>query len=175
MRGPVGAAVALLGRAVGERAGAVLTQRAVGLFNGVGYNESHAAAGGKGLMTWAAAGMGVGGGIIGGITAVNRWGRAAERVPSRVLSVEEAGGNLAKQVGTNRVSVMTPSGRMQIDLAGKAHFDKALGVDIPSPHVKFQELNFGPNGKSNLSPGTTQPATMTDIRTARKIIERRGQ
>ena len=95
-------------------------------------------------------------------------------LPSRVLTVEEAGANLAHQIGKNRVSIMTPSGRISIDLAGKGHFDKTLGRDVPTPHVKFQQLNVAPNGRTNLSPGTTRPATMDDIRTARKFIERRN-
>lgn len=95
-------------------------------------------------------------------------------MPSRVLTVEEAGANLAQQIGKNRVSVMTPSGRMQIDLAGKPHFEKSIGKEIATPHVKFQELNTAPNGRTNLSPGTARPGTMDDIRTARQIMERRG-
>jgi RHS repeat-associated protein len=92
------------------------------------------------------------------------------------ISVKEAGAALAVQVGSNRVSVMTPSGKLSIDLAGKAHFDKPTGREIPTPHVKFQNLNTDPaSGRSNLSPGTTRPATMTDIRTARKIVRRREE
>ncbi|MDR0779583.1 MAG: hypothetical protein LBF16_02665 [Pseudomonadales bacterium] len=98
----------------------------------------------------------------------------AESISSKVLTVEEAGANLAEQIGKNRVSVMTPSGRMQIDLAGKAHFEKSLGEEIPTPHVKFQDLNVAPNGQASLSPGITRAATMDDIRTAQKAIERRG-
>ncbi len=87
--------------------------------------------------------------------------------------VTRAGTALAAQIGTNRVSAMTPSGRMSIDLAGKPHFDKATGREIPTPHVKFQQLNTAPNGRTNLSPGTTRPAAMTDVRTAREIVKRR--
>jgi RHS repeat-associated protein len=99
---------------------------------------------------------------------------AVESIPSSTLTVEEAGAELAQQIGKNRVSVMTSSGRMQIDLAGKPHFEKSLGQEIPTPHVKFQNLNVAPNGRTNLSPGTVRPATMNDIRTAQKIINRRG-
>jgi hypothetical protein len=63
---------------------------------------------------------------------------------------------------------------MQIDLAGRSHFEKSLGQEIPTPHVKFQELNVGLSGRANLSPGMTRPATMDDIRTAGEIVERRG-
>jgi RHS repeat-associated protein len=118
-----------------------------------------------------ALGLDVAGAAIPGITGLG----PASRVANRAQTVEQAGADLAQKIGTNRVSVMTPSGRMHIDLAGDAHFEKSLVADIPTPHVKFQELNFGPNGKSNLSPGATRPATMMDIRTARKISERRGQ
>ncbi|WP_423605672.1 RHS repeat-associated core domain-containing protein [Sphingomonas sp. MS122] len=127
-------------------------------------------------MKWGGAALAVlGGEAIGpAIGAIRGLKLAANSVPSRALTVEEAGAKLAQQIGKNRVSVMTPSGRMQIDLAGKPHFEKSLGQEIPTPHVKFQELNVAPNGRTNLSPGTTRPATMQDIRTARKIIGRRG-
>jgi RHS repeat-associated protein len=113
---------------------------------------------------------------LGGVWVHNQsvWGTGAESILSRALTVEEAGANLAQQIGKNRVSIMTPSGRMQIDLAGKSHFEKSLRQEIPTPHVKFQELNVAPNGRTNLGPGTTRPATMDDIRLARKVIERRG-
>ncbi|MBX5244863.1 MULTISPECIES: RHS repeat-associated core domain-containing protein [unclassified Rhizobium] len=99
---------------------------------------------------------------------------AAKKLSSRILTVEEAGANLAQRIGKNRVSVMTPSGRWHIDLAGKPHFEKSLGQEIPAPHVKFQKLHEAPDGRTSLSPGTTRAATWDDIRTALKIIERWG-
>lgn len=100
---------------------------------------------------------------------------AAENIVSRSLSVKEAGANLAAKMGTNRVSVMTPGGRMQIDVAGSSHFEKSLQQEIPTPHVKFQKVNRGPTGKGKVSPGTTRPATMADIRIARNVFERRNK
>jgi len=94
-------------------------------------------------------------------------------VSASASNVTKAGQNLAAQIGTNRISVMTPSGRMSIDLAGKSHFDKIPSQEIPTPHVKFQQLNTAPNERTNLSPGTTRPATMRDIRIAREITKRR--
>ncbi|MEA3051469.1 MAG: hypothetical protein QOG72_372, partial [Sphingomonadales bacterium] len=95
---------------------------------------------------------------------------------SGAISAKQAGAALAVQIGTNRVSVMTPSGRMSIDLAGKAHYDKASGRSIPTPHVKFQQLNTNSaNGRSNLSPGTTRAGNMADIRTARAVMKRREE
>ena len=101
--------------------------------------------------------------------------RKGKGVPAR-LSVEEAAKNLVPfNNGANRVSVMTPSGRMQIDLAGKSHFEKSIQGWIDTPHVKFQPLNTAPNGKTSLGPGVTRPATMDDIRTAEKILNRRNR
>jgi hypothetical protein len=115
------------------------------------------------------------GAVVGRLAATETVaGVAAKAAPARVLTTEQAAANLAQKIEKNRVSVMTPSGRVQIDLAGKPHFEKSLGQEISTPHVKFQELNMGPTGRTNLSPGTTRPATMQDIRTAREIIERRG-
>jgi hypothetical protein len=88
-------------------------------------------------------------------------------------SVEQAGADLARAAGRNRVSARTAGGKqVDIDLAGSEHFDKATGRAIPTPHVREAKINVGPNGKTNLSDKTVRPATMEDIRTARKILER---
>lgn len=100
--------------------------------------------------------------------------KAAPAAAVRTMTPEQAAAKLAQDIGKNRVSAMTPSGRMHIDLAGKPHFEKTLQTEIPTPHVKFQDLTTGPNGRTSLSPGVTRPATMMDIRTAREIMERRG-
>ncbi|WP_267426754.1 hypothetical protein [Methylobacterium sp. GC_Met_2] len=91
--------------------------------------------------------------------------------PPQPKTVKDAAGDLSRAVGKNRVSAMTPNGRLSVDLAGSAHFEKGIG-NISTPHVKFQKLNTGPNGKSKLSPGSVRPATMDDVRTARKIINK---
>ena len=85
----------------------------------------------------------------------------------------EAGADLAKDLGRNRVSARTAGGKqVDIDLAGKGHFDKAKGKMVETPHVHTSDLNVGPNGKVSASNTTVRPATMDDIRTARKISER---
>ena len=97
--------------------------------------------------------------------------------PSRAAkgakTVAEAGADLAKDLGRNRVSARTAGGKqIDIDLAGRGHFDKATGTMIETPHVQTSNLNVGPNGRVSASNTTHRSATMDDIRTARKISER---
>lgn len=99
---------------------------------------------------------------------------AKSRAHTQSISVRVAGQNLANQIGRNRVSVATPSGRMHIDLAGKSHFERQLGYSVTTPHVRFQNLHTGPNGMARLDGGSVRHGTMQDVRTARKVIERRG-
>lgn len=117
------------------------------------------------------------GAVNAGMGALGGKGKLAKKGLNEVVTdpkVKAIAADLAKRLGKNRVSVVTPSGRVQYDLAGAEHYEKTLKKAVETPHVKFQELNRGPNGKTNLSPGTVRPATMEDIRTVRNILERRG-
>jgi hypothetical protein len=79
---------------------------------------------------------------------------------------------LSDQAGRHRVSAQTTEKKIDIDLQGKAHLDKATGNKIDTPHVHEAKLNVGPNGKVNTSEQITRPATKDDIRTARKLLEK---
>ncbi len=92
-----------------------------------------------------------------------------------VKSVEEAADEVADLAGRNRVSARTSDSQVDIDLRGKGHFDKPSGQRIETPHVHESKLNVGANGKVSASDKTTRPATMEDVRNARKILERRRQ
>ena len=81
------------------------------------------------------------------------------------------GKELADEAGQNRVSAQTPNKRIDIDLTGKGHFDKATGEKIDTPHVHEAKLNKSPDGKVNTSGESVRPATKEDIRTARKLID----
>ena len=82
--------------------------------------------------------------------------------------------DLAGQIGKNRVGGRTGSGRVDIDLKGQGHYDKASRKLIDTPHVHETKAHMGPTGKSSLGPKTTRPATKNDIRTARELTRRRG-
>ncbi|TCQ16657.1 RHS repeat-associated protein [Rhizobium sp. PP-CC-3G-465] len=114
--------------------------------------------------------------LLGKLTAEQGVVVTLEAELSRVLTVEQAAAKLVNEIGKNRVSVATPSGRMQIDLAGKAHFEKSIKQSIGTPHVKFQKMNQNrATGQSSLGSGIVRAATMQDVRIAREIIERRGK
>ncbi len=82
--------------------------------------------------------------------------------------------DLAGEVGKHRVGGRTGSGRVDVDLKGKGHFDKASGKRIDTPHVHEAKTHTGPSGRSSLGPKTTRPATKSDIRTARELAKREG-
>ena len=83
---------------------------------------------------------------------------------------------LSEQINQNSVTFSTPTTQGHIDLQGASHFDKATGVDIPTPHVQTRKINIGPNGQVTTSKKTevTKAATKQDIRVARELARRKG-
>ncbi len=68
----------------------------------------------------------------------------------------------------------TPNKVGHIDLKGKGHFDKATGGVIATPHVQERVIHQqAGGGRTNVGRQTTRAATKQDIRTARRIVERR--
>jgi hypothetical protein len=99
----------------------------------------------------------------------------AEKAARNNNTATQMADDLAGQIGKNRVSARTSSKQINIDLKGKGHFDKQSRKIINTPHVQEGQLARGPNGKISLDKKsvTTRPATKQDIRTARKIVERK--
>lgn len=94
---------------------------------------------------------------------------------SRSLSTEEMAKRVRENSPGNRVSATTAGGvRVDIDLAGKPHFDKATGQRVPTPHVTETQLHVGPNGEVNAGDSKMRPATKQDIRTAQRILDERN-
>jgi RHS repeat-associated protein len=107
------------------------------------------------------------------LTASKIASREARTAAKGAKTPTEAAGELAKELGRNRVSARTTGGKqVDIDLAGKGHFDKATGKVVETPHVHTSELHVGPNGKVSANNTIVREATMTDVRTARKLAER---
>jgi len=89
----------------------------------------------------------------------------------------QMGEEIANQINKNRVTIRTAGGkRVDVDLRGKGHFDKSTGRVIETPHVHEAKVTKGPNGLENIDKKTkfTRPATPQDIRSVRRILERRG-
>jgi hypothetical protein len=55
---------------------------------------------------------------------------------SRSQTPAQMAETLSNQIGKNSVPYRTSSAMGHIDLKGKAHFDKASGTRIPTPHVQ---------------------------------------
>jgi hypothetical protein len=98
--------------------------------------------------------------------------RPARRGPQ---SVEQMAEQLSHEIGKNSVAFETPSVKGHIDLRGKAHFDQATRLRIPTPHVQISPKIAGPSGALGLGRQTTRPAIKADIRMARALAQRRGQ
>jgi len=94
--------------------------------------------------------------------------------PVDTRTTKEVAAELAEEIGRHRVSARTASGQIDIDLAGKAHYDKRSGEIIETPHVHEAVVHTSPAGQTSLGPKTTRAATMEDIRLARRVIERRN-
>ena len=73
---------------------------------------------------------------------------------------------VSAKAGTN--SVETPAGR--VDLQGAAHYDKAAGKDVSTPHVHENASNTNPaTGQTyNYQKSVPRPATNADVNAAAK-------
>ena len=158
-----------LGQAIGDVAsvGAGLYETVVG--------GTVAAGGGALTVSVAGAAVGVPAAAVGSAVAAHGVGISSSGLIhlSQNKSAAEMAADLAGRIGKNSVPFETPTTKGHIDLKGKAHFDKATGQEIPTPHVQTRPKHVGPQGQVNLGPQTTEPATKADIRTAEKLVERR--
>jgi RHS repeat-associated protein len=64
-----------------------------------------------------------------------------------------AGKALARKANRNRIVIESKGGRHMYDVAGKPHFEKSVGREIPTPHHKFQYRdNRSPSGFGRFTP-----------------------
>lgn len=89
-------------------------------------------------------------------------------------SVAEMAADLRAMVGKNAIAFQTPVASIRIDLAGRAHYDKALNKLIATPHMHLRLKSFGSNGRVNMREKITTPASKPDIRIARGLAKRKG-
>ncbi len=77
----------------------------------------------------------------------------------------ENGAQVASEVGKNRVALDNGS---QVDLAGKAHFEKSTGESVATPHIKDPVYNTNPNTGVTYQNGygPVRPATVGDVNAA---------
>jgi len=61
---------------------------------------------------------------------------------SSTPATAEQGASVAGDIGRNRVMMSNGS---EIDLAGKAHFEKTTGESVATPHIKDPAYNTNPN------------------------------
>lgn len=90
-------------------------------------------------------------------------------------STEEMAQELRDKIGRNSVEFYTVNKKFHIDLAGRAHYDKATQQYIPTPHVQAHVIHTSFFGKTRVDkkPSTTIAATKGDIRFARRLVGER--
>jgi RHS repeat-associated protein len=105
-----------------------------------------------------AVGMVVAGAVVGKVTP----GKGSKPLDKQAESL------VSKNANKNRVTLRSPSQKMEIDLAGKSH------GGVATPHTKNSPLNpKAPNQPAfNTKNSPVRPATQQDIRTARRYLER---
>ncbi len=141
-------------------------------YNGEGGGVVHAALEDIGTISAVAGTVGVikgGGALITRLAAKEVVEEGAELANGATKSLkDQASGLVAKNGGKNRVTMRSPSQKVETDLAGKSH------GGIETPHTKISERNVNaPNQPAyNTKSATVQPSTQQDIRTARRYLEK---
>lgn len=84
---------------------------------------------------------------------------------------EQAADLVSQNGGKNRVTIESPSQKIEVDLAGKSH------GGIETPHVKVSERNLNaPNQPAyNTKSAQVRPATQEDIDMAKHHLDTNGQ
>ena len=84
---------------------------------------------------------------------------------------DQAADLVSKNGGKHRVTLRSPSQKMEVDLAGKSH------GGIPTPHTKVSPSNpMAPKQPAyNTKNSPVRPATQQDIRTVRRYLERQNR
>ncbi|MEJ1338509.1 MAG: polymorphic toxin type 24 domain-containing protein [Candidatus Sedimenticola sp. (ex Thyasira tokunagai)] len=94
---------------------------------------------------------------------------ATKKVPKSLK--DQAADLIPQNANKHRVTLRSPSQKMEVDLAGKAH------GGIPTPHTKVSPRNYkAPNQPAyNTKNAPVRDATQQDIRTVRRYLERQGR
>lgn len=94
---------------------------------------------------------------------------ATKSVPKSLK--DQAADLIPQNANRHRVTLRSPSQKMEVDPAGKAH------GGIPTPHTKVSPRNYkAPNQPAyNTKNAPVRPATQQDIRTVRRYLERQGR
>jgi RHS repeat-associated protein len=101
--------------------------------------------------------------------AGSRAGNVAKGAPKSLK--DQAADLIPQNANKNRVTLRSPSQKMEVDLAGRTH------GDVPTPHTKVSPRNLdAPNQPAyNTKNSPVRPATQQDIRTVRRYLERQGR
>lgn len=94
--------------------------------------------------------------------------------PKGPKSVSQMATGLKARLGKNSIGYETSGVKGNIDLEGRAHFDKATQSLIPTPHVQEKAKSVGPDGQINIGSATARPATKRDIRVAERLARNKG-
>jgi RHS repeat-associated protein len=121
------------------------------------------------------AAAGVGGKLLyKAVSTVKGAGKEAVTITKTAKTVEQQATDLVSaNGGINRVTLRSPSTKVDVDLSGKPHYDKVAQKSFPTPHTKVSPRNFtAPRQPAyNTGQATYRNATQQDIRLVRKYLE----
>lgn len=97
--------------------------------------------------------------------------QAGRQSATNASKVKDAAKAVRDQIGKVRVDVSTKEKQKNVDLDGKAHFDKDLNMEIPNPHVHEADKVTLSNGKVTIDKKSrkVREATIRDVRNARNV------
>ena len=105
-------------------------------------------------------------------------GKKIDRCPKEYKSktAEEMADDLYGDLNKNSVTYSTPDKMGNIDINGRAHFDKATNTKVDVPHVQESPVNIAPDGRRfpMKKQEVVTPATKQDIRIARRLAQLKG-
>lgn len=113
--------------------------------------------------------------VPGGPGAVGIGIQAARQSATNASKVNDAAKAVRDQIGKARVDVSTKDKQINVDLDGKAHFDKNLKMEVPTPHVHEADKVTLSNGKVTIEKKSrkVRDATIRDVRNARNVNKSR--
>ena len=116
---------------------------------------------------------------MGAMQTLSSQSASPKQLEKALKSVQETRANIKKQAtdlvkengNKNRVTMRSPSQKVEIDLDGKAH------NGVPTPHTKTSTRNLkAPNQPAyNTKGADTTPTTQQEIRAARKFLEKENK
>ena len=96
-----------------------------------------------------------------------------------IQGADKKAAQIAERIGGNSVTVGTSNGHTRYDVAGDAHYSKAEGRDLPTPHATDYKENVIPSGPragevgSVSQVGEVRPVSSGELRAVERALDNR--